>query len=715
MDFPTQVDDEDVQAFLVEGQEILSEMEQSILGFETSSSTDPQQINQLYRGLHTLKGNCGFLPFPILESIAHSGETLLDTLRSTQQNFTSEITAALLQAIDSIRTIFQTIQSTGKEGSETYSALIAQLEWLSQSGNSVEKTRAVEKPSPDALSPDAESSVLSDSTIRVPIELLDRLMNLVGELVLARNRMFQLASVNDDATLLATSQHIDSVTNELQASVMQSRMQPLRTLWRSLPRMVRDLSLSCGKSVQLELEGEDTELDRSLVAALKDPLAHLIRNCIDHGIERPEVRTAIGKPAQGILKLRAFQESGKVNLELYDDGQGIDPTHLKLRAQQLGLINATDPLSDREALELMFLPGFSTNTEVTRLSGRGVGLDVVRRNLEAINGTVTVESEVGRGSTFRLKIPLTLAIISTLLISSGEERFVIPQTSVQELVRIEGKDVIERSVEYLLGAPVYRLRGQILPLINLNQVLGLPAESAQAELLHIVVITADRYRFGLIVDTIEDTQEIVVKPLTKQLRSLSLFSGATILGDGTVSLILDVIGLAQQAEVNEQQAVLETAIEDEERQLVLLVQASQGSPMGILMNQATRLETIPLTQIEPVGGQYLIQYRDRIVPLIDLPALMNGKTRLLTSLNPEIQDPLPVVVMTLENDRIVGLVVDAIVDIVEESLGVVSLASRPGVQYYATVRGQITEILDLTEIINLANPHPSKQEAALIR
>jgi two-component system, chemotaxis family, sensor kinase CheA len=229
------------------------------------------------------------------------------------------------------------------------------------------------------------------------------------------------------------------------------------------------------------------------------------------------------------------------------------------------------------------------------------------------------------------------------------------------------------------------------------------------------VITADRYRFGLIVDTIEDTQEIVVKPLTKQLRSLSLFSGATILGDGTVSLILDVIGLAQQAEVNEQQAVLETAIEDEERQLVLLVQASQGSPMGILMNQATRLETIPLTQIEPVGGQYLIQYRDRIVPLIDLPALMNGKTRLLTSLNPEIQDPLPVVVMTLENDRIVGLVVDAIVDIVEESLGVVSLASRPGVQYYATVRGQITEILDLTEIINLANPHPSKQEAALIR
>lgn len=714
MDSLTEVDDEDIQAFLIEGHDILNGMEQSILSFESTSNIDPQQFNQLYRGLHTLKGNCGFLPFPTLEAIAHSGETLLDTLRSRQQNFTSDIATILLQAIDSIRTIFQTIQATGKEGKNDYSALRAQLTALSQSQVAATEEEKITLLDPQFSEPEPSST---DSTIRVSIDLLDRLMNLVGELVLARNRMLQLSTLNQDASLLATSQHINFVTNELQDSVMRSRMQPIQTLWRSLPRMIRDLSLSCGKSVQLELEGEDTELDRSLIAALKDPLTHLIRNCVDHGIEPPEMRSAMGKPTHGTIKLRAFQESGKINLELHDDGRGIDPSQLKLKSQQLGLISTTqaDAMSDREAFELMFLPGFSTATEVTRLSGRGVGMDVVRRSLESVNGTVSVESELRKGTTFCLKIPLTLAIISALLVTSGNEQFSIPQASIQELVRIEGTEVIKRSIEHLLGVPVYKLRGQILPLIDLNQVLELPTTVAESELLHIVVITADRYRFGLIVDAIEDTQEIVVKPLSKQLRSLTMFTGATVLGDGTVSLILDVIGLAQYAEIDEQQTIIETAIEEDaqECQLVLLVKASQGSPMGILMTQATRLESIPINKIEQVGEQFLMQYRDLIVSLIDLPALLSGVPR-LAQLNQELDDHLWVVVITLE-DRTIGLIVDAIVDIVEASLGVTSLANRPGVQYYATVKGQITEILDLREIVELANPHQGVRARTLTR
>lgn len=716
MDSLTQVDDEDIQVFLIEGQDILNGMEQSILSFETTASIDPQQFNQLYRGLHTLKGNCGFLPFPKLEAIAHSGETLLDTLRSTQQNFTSDIATTLLQTIDSIRNIFQTIQATGQEGTDDYSALVARLTALSQPSTLVETQEKKLAPLETQFL-NTEPLATSESTIRVSIDLLDRLMNLVGELVLARNRMLQLLAINRDSTLVATTQHINFVTNELQDSVMRSRLQPIGTLWRSLPRMVRDLSLACGKSVRLELEGEDTELDRSIIAALKDPLTHLIRNCIDHGIEPPEMRTATGKPACGVLKIRAVQGSGKIKLELHDDGRGIDPAQLKLRSGQLGLISnvQADAMSDREAFDLMFLPGFSTAAEVTRLSGRGVGLDVVRRNIEAVNGTVSVESELGKGTTFCLRIPLTLAIVSALLISSGNERFAIPQASIQELVRIEGVDAIERSIEYLLGAPVYRLRGQILPLVYLNQVLALPTAQETA-LLHIVVINVDGYRFGLIVDAIEDTQEIVVKPLSKQLRSLTMFAGATILGDGTVSLILDAIGLAQQADVNAQPTVLDTTEQTyDNRQLVLLVQAAQGSPLGILMNRATRLETIPISQIERVGDRYLMQYRDRIVALIDLSALLSNTPRSLDRLNAELNDPLSIVVITLDDERTVGLVVDAIVDIVEESLGVTSAANRPGVQYYTTVKGQITEILDLMEIVELANPHRAAREMVLRR
>ncbi|MBD1824113.1 chemotaxis protein CheA [Cyanobacteria bacterium FACHB-DQ100] len=693
-----EIDAEDLKVFLVESHEILAQFEQDVLHLE-NSSLDPALLHRMYRALHTIKGNCGFIPFPKLEAIAHAGEALLDKIRTAQRRISPEIATVLLQLTDVIRQILRTIEITKTEGNQDYSSLIATLTALCA------VDAAIDGINPRESLEDAEAKALTpfNSTIRVQIDLLDHLMNLMGELVLARNRMLQLTATSSDAALVSTCQQINLITNELQDQVMQTRMQSLHTLWRTLPRFVRDLAIACSKEVTLVLEGDETELDRSLVAAIKDPLTHLIRNCIDHGIELSTARLAAGKSAAGMLKLRAAQESGKVILEISDDGAGIDPQQIKVRSQQLGLISATEAelISDQEALALIFQPGFSTATEVTRLSGRGVGLDVVRRNIEAVKGTVEVESQLGQGTTFRLKIPLTLAIIPTLLVKSGGERFAIPQASIQELVRIEGKEQIDRSIETVLNAPVYRLRGQILPLVNLASVLQL--STTTTDVVYFVVITVDRYHYGLLVDEIEDTQDIVIKPLSKQLKSLEMFAGATVLGDGTAALILDAAGLARYAGV-QKQIPISTAVSESEqrdRQLILIVLGTENTRMGIVLTQATRLETISRTRIEQVGQQLLMQYSDRVVALIDLQAVFTGKPR---SLN-QFEESIPIVVITLDQNRTVGLMVNQILDIVEESLTVTGAAIRPGAHCYATVQGQITEILDLDAIVELANPY----------
>ncbi|HEY9624707.1 MAG TPA: chemotaxis protein CheA [Crinalium sp.] len=720
------IDAEDLEAFVVESHEILNQFEQDVLNLERGAF-DQRRLNQLYRALHTIKGNCGFLPLPKLEAIAHAGETLLDTIRTTQHPITPATATALLQLTDAIRQTLHTIETTATEGSQDYSALIATLAALC-SPDSVTDITIASPVAPTTLAPSAASTsyiategftvldtsdpfaseVLDsalDSTIRVQVDLLDQMMNLVSELVLARNRVLQLMPVITHPALLSTCQQLNLITNELQDRVTRTRMQPISTLWRSLPRLVRETAIACGKEVALELDGSETELDRSLIAALKDPLTHLVRNCIDHGIEPPDVRVTKGKPAQGTLKLRALQENGKVTLEISDDGAGIDPAQIKRRSQQQGLMSAAqvESLSDRDVLDLLFLPGFSTAPEVTRLSGRGVGMDVVRRNLDSVNGTIEIDSHPGYGTTFRLRIPLTLAIIPALLISSGGERLTIPQASVQELIRIEGHDQIERRIETLLNVPVFRLRGQILPLVNLASVLQLPPSSQDSDLLYMVVISTDGYRFGLIVDQIEDTQDIVVKPLSKQLKSLNMFAGVTVLGDGSAALILDVPGLAQHAGVQRQTQMdsVMSDVEESDRPLILIVLGPQNSRLGICLTHATRLDMISRDRIEQVGGQYVMQYRDRIVSLIDLEVVFSGTARPLS----EFADIVAVVVIAFDENHTIGLVVHQILDIVEESLSVTGAANRPGMQCYATVQGQITEILDLNAIVALSDPY----------
>lgn len=710
-----EIDSEDLKLFLAESYENLNQFEQDVLTLE-NTPLDSDRLNRLYRSLHTIKGNCGFLPLPKLEAIAHAGETFLGEIRSGQQDFTPQVADILLQLTDTIRQLLENIETQGSEDSSdrfhNYAHVIATLTALGAK-EQAENTSGSQRQASDisavmleeAEEPEAKSTAV-DSTIRVQIDLLDHMMNLVGELVLARNQVLQLVGAQE-ATLTAACQQINLITNELQDSVMRTRMQPISTLWRNLPRLVRDVAIACHKEVTLTLDGSDTELDRSIIAALKDPITHLIRNCIDHGIESADVRTRLGKPGQGSLALRALQENGKVVLEVRDDGAGIDPVKVKARSQQLGLISAAqaESMGDREALNLIFTPGFSTSTAVTHVSGRGVGMDVVRRNLEAVNGSVEVESQLGQGTLFRLRIPLTLAILPILLVVGGGERFAIPQGSVQELIRIEGKDLIDRSIETLLDISVYRLRGQILPLINLADVLELV--TVPNDVLYMVVIATDGYRFGLVVDQIEDTQDVVVKPLSKQLKTLKMFAGATVLGNGEAALILDMAGLARYAQVQPQASATQTVPDQEgetDRQLILIVlvrdERGESTRMGIILDQDTRLEMIPRHQIEKVGQQFLMQYRDRIVALIDLQGVFSTSQTEFDRL----EETVAVVVLTLEGDRTVGLIVHDILDIAEESLAITGAASQIGLQCYATVQNQITQILDLPEVVELAHP-----------
>ncbi|MBE9009174.1 chemotaxis protein CheA [Pseudanabaenaceae cyanobacterium LEGE 13415] len=678
------IDTEDLEVFLLESRDILAQFEQSVLNLE-KSALDPEQLNQMYRALHTIKGNAGFVPFPKLEAIAHAGETLLEKIRSTQAEFSPDISAVLLQLIDAIRQILDTIQATQTEGDRDYSRLIVALTSIWVEPTQSDSSEAIES-----------TAAALDPTIRVQVNDLDHLMNLVGELVLVRNRVLQLTNLNQHSELLSACQQIDLLTNELQERVMQTRMQPISTLWRILPRFVRNVALECSKEVELIFEGGHTELDRAVIAAIKDPLTHLIRNCIDHGIEPPNVRQKAGKSLQGHLMLKASQVNGTVIIEIRDDGAGIEIDQLKARSQQLGVITTTQSasISDREALELIFQPGVSTASEVTRVSGRGIGMDVVRQNLEAISGTVEVESQLGRGTLFRLKFPLTLAIIPALLITSGGEQFAISQASVRELIRIEGQQI-----ETLLDVPVYRLRGEILPIVNLASVLKLSI--AQPEVLYCVVIEIDQYRFGLIVDEIEDTQDIVVKPLSKQLKSLEMFAGATILGDGKVALILDAIGLARLANIQPQQLTAAAEIKETASSLILIVRGVQNTRMGIVLSHATRLETLPSSAIEQVDEQYLMQYRDRVITLIDLQAVFTGVHRPLD----QFDEVMSIVVVELNDKQMIGIIVNEILDIAEESLTVTGAATRPGSQCYAAVQGQITEILDVNAIVDLANPY----------
>ena len=553
----------------------------------------------------------------------------------------------------------------------------------------------------EALQAQAPKRSVADQAIRVDVDLLDGLMNMVGELVLARNQLVRGVMETGDSALVRSAQRLGMITSELQEGIMKTRMQPIEHIWSKLPRVVRDLSNSLGKQVTLVMQGKETELDRSLLEAVKDPLTHLVRNAVDHGIQEPEKRIAAGKPPEGTLTLRAYHEGGHVAVEVADDGAGLDVERIAQKAVENGIIGADQvaTMDKRDIMALVFQPGFSTAAKVTNVSGRGVGMDVVKTNIERIGGTVSVDSTVGEGTVWRLNIPLTLAIIQALTVDCGDQRYVIPQVAVLELVFIDGQST---KIEYASGAPVYRLRGKLLPLVRLDRALGLEIGADQG--VYIMVLQADGRRFGLVVDRVLNTEEVVVKALNSRFKDIGMYAGATILGDGKVGLILDVSSLARRSHLavdSERENVTggsrgATAAGTGER---LLVTAVGERRVAIPLDTVTRLEEFPRDRIEHAGSREVVQYRGQILPLVRL-------SHLLGSYSEEPEGDTVSVVVYSEGARSVALVVDRIVDIAENSSTTARRdVEEDGLVGTAVIQQRVTELLDVRRAILAADPN----------
>ncbi len=722
--------DDVVKEFLVESIENLDRLDRLLIELEQDPH-DRENLASIFRTIHTIKGTCGFLGFGKLESVSHVGESLLSRMRDGELLLDAPITTGLLAMVDAIRRILAAIEATGAEPGEDYGDVVAMLNRLNATGAAAEPApvvapvpaRAAEEVAPAADAVESRAAderpaggerrpAVADTSLRVDVGLLDKLMNLVGELVLARNQILQFTTTQSDSSFVGATQRLNLVASELQEGVMKTRMQPIDNVWSKFPRVVRDLAIACGKQVRLEMVGKETELDKTIIEAIKDPLTHVVRNSADHGIETPSARIASGKPAEGVVRLRAFHEGGQINIEISDDGAGIDPEKVRRKAIDRSMVSVEQAarMSDHEALRLIFLPGFSTAEKITNVSGRGVGMDVVKTNIEKIGGTVDIQSTIGQGTTLKIRIPLTLAIIPALMVSTGGEVFAIPQVSLLELVRLEGEQA-RAGIERIGAATFHRLRGNLLPLVHLHRELDL-ASKGDPDVINIVVLKADDRQFGLVVDAVNDTEEIVVKPLGKQLKSVQVFAGATILGDGRVALILDATRLAQQAHVLTEQRdrkVLERdggtgAAERSDAQTWMLFQVNGSERMAMPLNMVARLEEFAAGVIERSGGQEVVQYRGEILPLVSVTRFFGGAAG-------DDSNPRQVIVFS-DHGRGVGLVVDRILDIVTETVAPTRSQARPGILGAAVIQQRVTDLLDVSAIVRHALPERASEPVA---
>ncbi len=740
--------DELIKEFVQESTENLDRLDQDFVKLE-SDPNNLELLKSIFRAIHTVKGTCGFLGFTRLEALTHAGESLLSLLREGELTLSESIANALLEMVDAVRKCLRTIEATGTEGEFDSGELIDKLKDLQQRGGtenqnaslSAEPSHALgttcTEPEPGAqdtvpvehpmevqkkesatetVQPSVPLAIISDqkaaskqideqkeATIRVDVDLLDRIINQVSELVLVRNRLLQLAAKQKDNDLKKTVQGLNLLTTELRKYAMKARLQPVSNLFDRFPRIVRDTAQQCGKKIRLETVGGDTELDKTLLEAIKDPVTHIIRNSVDHGIETPEIRRAAGKPEEGTISLRAYHEGGHFYLELKDDGAGIDLERLKKKAVERQLISSGQAanLSEEEALQLVFLPGLSTAKTVSNISGRGVGMDVVSTNIGRIGGTVSLVSKVGIGTTLLAKIPLTLATIPALIISSGGHRFAIPQAALVELVRLDAERS-RKSINRVDDSLFYRLRDRVIPLLRLNLELRLEQQNKESD-ANMLVLRAGGSVFGLVVDHLHDSEEIVVKPLGEQLKDICIFSGATVLGDGKVALILDVPGLARRAN-----AISETADaladrgttasrEGNSRLSLLLLEGPENIQVALPLSLVKRLEEFPRKAFERLGEIQVVQYREDILPLVDIAHFV-GRERITNSADEDPEERIPCVVYA-NSVMTMGLRADRIKDIVNIEKEAVRPLKRKGFMGSVVVQNKVTEILDLEKVI----------------
>ncbi len=743
--------DDLLREFLTETAENMGQLDVQLVQLEQNPN-NPELLSSIFRLVHTIKGTCGFLGLPRLEKVAHAGENILGKFRDGELEVTPLAVTLILRSMDTIKYLLGELEANEKEPDGDDAALIADLNAMAEGKMhgaapaatpapaapppppvaamaapeprpaTLEELEAAfaaapgpsDMPAPPAAKPAeekpaaeekavvaakpaatedhaAKESAIANQSIRVNVSLLENLMTMVSELVLTRNQLLQILRHQKESEFAAPLQRLNHVTSELQEGVMKTRMQPIGNAWSKLPRIVRDLSHELGKKIDLQMIGAETELDRQVLELIKDPLTHMVRNSADHGVEMPAERIKAGKPETGLITLNAYHEGGHIIIEINDDGRGLPIDKIKAKVVQNGLATEAElaTMSDQQIMQYIFKPGFSTAAKVTSVSGRGVGMDVVKTNIEKIGGTVDMQSTYGKGSRFLIKIPLTLAIVSALIVECAGERFAIPQISVVELVRTSAQS--ENKIERINDTPVLRLRNRLLPLVSLRKLLKLESDGSRAtEDCFIIVAQVGPTTFGIMVDRVFDTEEIVVKPVAPILRNINMFSGNTILGDGSVIMILDLNGVAQAAgeikgtETQQQQAVItQAAGRQDGKQALLLFRAGEGAPKAVPLALIARLEDVNMANVEFSDRLPMVQYRGKLMPIVTIDPAYQVRR----------EGNQPVLVFS-DHERSMGLLVDEIVDIVEEKLNVEISAAKTGLLGSAIVAGKATEVID---------------------
>jgi len=751
--------EEFIAEFLIEASENLDQLDQDLIALEKQPD-NPDRLGSIFRTVHTIKGTCGFFGFTKLSTVSHHGEHLLGLLRDGKLRFNKHLASLLLELVDAIRVFLSSIESTGTEGDVAFPELCQQLDAacvltdtaisdqvkeptsspttdVDQGTHDIEDTSLnaaptlktevasladVTLPETDSLdrapltktesiNENIRSANSLDATIRVDVQLLDTIVDLVGELVLARNQL--RTTVTDEPSLLDAVNRIHTVTGELQEVAMKTRMASIEQLFNKFPRIVRDVATACGKEVSLHVDGADTELDRTLIEKIRDPLTHLIRNAIDHGIEPVHTRRAADKPSSGQIFLRAFQESGQVTIEVSDDGAGISVDAVRKKAVESGLVtnDAAHDMSDERIFQFIFEPGFSTAHAVTNISGRGVGMDVVRTNIESIGGTIDISSQRGIGTVVHVRIPLTLAIIPALIVSSGNERLAIPQSYIQELValREHGKSHV---IEGLEGSPVLRLRDRLIPVVYLDRWLGLRAWKERPTTGTVVVVKVDNHEFGLVVDAVTTAEDhtshatettglwfIVVKAISSLLAPMGIYSGATVMGDGSVVLILDLRGITMSADIpahTRRGGDLQSTSEElseivKESARYLVCETHYGRRVAVPLNQVQRLENFLQSEIDPAGDSCFVKRDGELTQLIDPDRMLHTSEKL----EKEPTDSSVVGVILPHELGNKAIAVRRIIDVETGHGSLEKTATKSGLLGTLLVGDSATEVLDI--------------------